>query len=330
MNMHFPQNIQTMGELKDLARIPFMIISPKSSKPIIEVVQDILVGSYRITNDNVKLSNKVVSNLQMVNSYFDTKLKNKKEFTGKEIFSMILPPGFFIKNRKLDIVDSLIKDGKLDKKSFQSISNGLIPVIYHDYGPYEAKRFMDNTQRLICRWLMLDGFSVGISDLVMQDETNEQIKAKIKELKQKAYKDLSEFRKGNLNNNSISNNEAFVEANIIKTLNNINKDVSSICLSKIQDDSNRMINMIRSGSKGKENNVAQMIGCVGQQNFEGKRISYGFTQRTLPHYTKYDDGPDARGFVENSFIHGLTPQEVFFHAMGGREGLIDTAVKTSD
>ena len=71
-----------------------------------------------------------------------------------------------------------------------------------------------------------------------------------------------------------------------------------------------------------------MIACVGQQNVDGKRINYGFTDRTLPHYTKYDDGPDARGFVENSFISGLSPQEVFFHAMGGREGLIDTAVKS--
>lgn len=326
--MHFPQSIQTMGELKDLASIPFMIISPKSGKPIIEVVQDILVGSYRITNDRVNLPEKVVANLQMVNSYFDTSLNNKESFTGKEIFSKILPPSFFINNKKLEIVDSIIKSGQLDKKSFQSITNGLIPVIYHDYGPYEAKRFLDNTQRLICRWLMLDGFSVGISDLVMQSQTNQEIKQKIKELKQKAYEDLGEFRKGNINNDSISNNENFVEAKIINTLNDINKQVSKICLDNIRDESNRMINMIRSGSKGKENNVAQMIGCVGQQNFDGKRISYGFTERTLPHFTKYDDGPDARGFVENSFIHGLTPQEVFFHAMGGREGLIDTAVKS--
>jgi DNA-directed RNA polymerase II subunit RPB1 len=81
--------------------------------------------------------------------------------------------------------------------------------------------------------------------------------------------------------------------------------------------------MVRSGSKGKDTNVAQMIAAVGQQNVDGKRVAYGFTDRTLPHYNKYDDGPAARGFVENSFINGLTPQEMFFHAMGGREGLID-------
>lgn len=40
--------------------------------------------------------------------------------------------------------------------------------------------------------------------------------------------------------------------------------------------------------------------------------------------------PAAKGFVENSFYSGLTPTEFFFHTMGGREGLVDTAVKTAE
>ena len=88
--------------------------------------------------------------------------------------------------------------------------------------------------------------------------------------------------------------------------------------------------MVASGSKGSTINISQMISCLGQQNVDGKRIPYGFEDRTLPHFLKYDDSPESRGFVENSFIGGLTPQDFFFHAMGGREGLIDTAVKTSE
>ena len=91
-----------------------------------------------------------------------------------------------------------------------------------------------------------------------------------------------------------------------------------------------MISMLKAGSKGSTINVSQMVACVGQQNIEGRRIPYGFTDRTLPHYKKFDDGAEARGFVENSFVKGLTPQEFFFHAMSGREGLIDTAVKTAE
>jgi DNA-directed RNA polymerase II subunit RPB1 len=74
----------------------------------------------------------------------------------------------------------------------------------------------------------------------------------------------------------------------------------------------------------------QIIACVGQVNVEGKRIPFGFRHRTLPHFIKDDYGPESRGFVENSYLAGLTPTEFFFHAMGGREGLIDTAVKTAE
>jgi DNA-directed RNA polymerase II subunit RPB1 len=84
------------------------------------------------------------------------------------------------------------------------------------------------------------------------------------------------------------------------------------------------------GSKGSYINISQIIACVGQQNVDGKRIPYGFRNRTLPHFTQDDHGPESRGFVANSYLRGLTPQEFFFHSMGGREGLIDTAVKTSE
>ena len=69
---------------------------------------------------------------------------------------------------------------------------------------------------------------------------------------------------------------------------------------------------------------------VGQQNVEGKRIPFGFKHRTLPHFIKDDYGPESRGFVENSYLAGLTPTEFFFHTMAGREGLVDTAVKTAE
>ena len=91
-----------------------------------------------------------------------------------------------------------------------------------------------------------------------------------------------------------------------------------------------MTNMVSSGSKGSNLNISQMISCLGQQNVDGKRIPYGFVDRTLPHFQNMMILQKARGFVENSFIDGLSPQEFFFHAMGGREGLIDTAVKTSE
>ena len=205
------------------------------------------------------------------------------------------------------------------------MSKGIIPVLFHDYSPFEVRRFLDNTQRLMCRWLTLGGFSVGISDIIVDDKTNEHIKVTINKKKKEAYEMFQDVRKGTFKNMSIFSNEENFEREIRNVLNAMNKELGRV---KLDEQTNRMINMIKSGSKGKEENVAQMVAAVGQQNVDGKRVSYGFTDRTLPHYTKYDDGPESRGFVENSFINGLTPQEVFFHAMGGREGLIDTAVRS--
>ena len=111
-------------------------------------------------------------------------------------------------------------------------------------------------------------------------------------------------------------------------LNNARKEASKIGRGSLNKD-NRFLIMTSAGSKGNDINMAQMISCLGQQNVDGKRIPYGFENRTLPHFCKFDDSPEARGFVENSFISGLTPSELYFHAMGGRVGLIDTAVKTS-
>lgn len=93
---------------------------------------------------------------------------------------------------------------------------------------------------------------------------------------------------------------------------------------------NRLKAMVFAGSKGSDLNISQIMACVGQQNVEGKRIPFGFKKRTLPHFSKDDFGPESKGFVENCYLNGLTPSEFFFHAMGGREGLIDTAVKTAE
>ena len=338
MNLHCPQNIQTMNELMDIAAVPYMILAPRDGKPIIEVVQDTLLGAFRLTKDATRIQDKTMANLQMVNSYFSGSLPDPNKhhmYTGKEAYSQILPPGLFInrknkKDEKFIIDNSSLVSGTLDKTVFHGITTGMLPVIYHDYGPFEVRKFLDNTQRLICRWLLTSGFSVGISDLVTDTKTDEELKNKIREMKTKAYTKLDEIRRGMIDNNSIFNNEEYIEREIIGILNETTSEVGKIGLSQIDENVNRMINMVKSGSKGKETNVAQMIACVGQQNVDGKRITYGFTDRTLPHFTKYDDGPEARGFVESSFISGLSPQEVFFHAMGGREGLIDTAVKTSE
>mgnify|MGYP001314247726 CR=1 FL=1 len=350
MNLHLPQSVQTENELKMLSNVTSQIISPRESKPIISVVQDVTLGLYRLTKDTSMLNEKQVFNLMMTNTKFKGVVPEPiyvkddvKKWNGKQLLSEILPPNLNVvnKNNQYDesnknnkdnlivIEDGKIKQGVFDKKIYQDRTNGLVHILFNDNGQDEARHLFDNTQKLICDWLVYSGFSVGISDLVISKEMNDEMKKVINDMKVKVYDIIRKVHENNYENNSFDSNKQNFENDVNKLLNDARNEVGKIALKNITDD-NRMINMIKSKSKGNPVNIAQMISTLGQQNVDGKRIPDGFTDRTLPHFTKYDDGPESRGFVENSFINGLTPQEFYFHAMGGREGLIDTAVKTSE
>lgn len=119
------------------------------------------------------------------------------------------------------------------------------------------------------------------------------------------------------------------ETSVNQILSRTRDDAGKAAVNSLKKDNN-FKQMVVAGSKGSAINISQIAACVGQQNVEGKRIPFLFRDRSLPHFTKGDQGPESRGFVENSYLSGLQPAEFFFHAMGGREGLIDTAVKTSE
>ncbi len=332
-----------------LAAVSTQIISPKDSGPIVSVVQDVALGIYRITKDDVRVSEKQLFNLMMSNSRFNgiapepyENINNVKKWSGKQLLSGVLPPtvNLDMKNTNFDsdkpggdeanhvvIKRGEILQGKFDKRIYQEKTNGLVHSIYNENGQEATKDLFNNTQKLICDWLVLSGFSVGVSDLIISNSTKDEMSQVINNMKTKVYEIMKNIHQGTFENKSIMSNNDYFEKEVNSFLNDAIKDVGKIGLKNIDDD-NRMINMIKSGSKGKAINVAQMISSLGQQNVDGKRISYGFDDRTLPHYTKYDDGPEARGFVESSFITGLNPCEFFLHAITGREGLIDTAVKT--
>ena len=337
MNMHVPQSLQTENELLSLASVPTQIISPRESSPIISVVQDIVVGLYRISKDKVFVNNKQYFNILAGNSKFtgnfmkpSSQINGAMIWEGRELLSSVINPLVNVNTNKLVIEDGIIKKGKVDKKTYQDMTTGLVQHVYNELGAEECQALFDNTQRLICDWLVYNGFSVGISDLMINKSTDEKLKNVVKDCKKDVYNIIRDVHMNRLENFTIMNNLENFENLINQKLDDATKKINNIGTENINDRDNRMINMINSKSKGNPINVSQMMASVGQQSVEGKRIMYGFDNRTLPHFTKYDDGPESRGFVENSFIKGLTAQEFFFHAMGGREGLIDTAVKTSE
>jgi DNA-directed RNA polymerase II subunit RPB1 len=191
-----------------------------------------------------------------------------------------------------------------------------------------SSKFIDDLQNVVTEYMKSSAFSVGVSDLISDQKTNDEIIKVITQKKQDVKNLIDKTQIGIFDNNTGKTNEEEFETQVNSILNQATSESGKIGLKNLSKN-NRFVTMVNAGSKGSDLNISFMISCLGQQNVDGKRIPYGFEHRTLPHYTKYDDSPGARGFVESSYINGLTPQELFFHAMGGRVGLIDTAVKTS-
>jgi DNA-directed RNA polymerase II subunit RPB1 len=229
----------------------------------------------------------------------------------------------------IKIREGQILQGVFDKGIFNKPGRGIVHTTYNDYGSQDAVNLLDNIQCVIENYLIMKGFSVGISDLIADSKTRDDMNAVIQDCKKDIEGIILQVHTDLFTNNTGKTNQEEFENRAFAALNKAIAEAGKIGEGSLSSE-NRLIAMVKAGSKGGPVNIAQMIACVGQQAPEGRRIPYGFTDRTLPHYKMYDDGAEARGFVESSFIRGLTPQEFFFHAMSGREGLIDTAVKTSD
>merc|ERR1719350_2720207 len=189
--------------------------------------------------------------------------------------------------------------------------------------------FYGDIQTVVNNWLLLEGHSIGIGDTIADPGTYQDIISTITHAKDevinvihKAHSDQLEATPGNTLRQTFENQ-------VNRILNNARDKTGGSAKRSLNEFNNFKV-MVVAGSKGSDINVSQVIACVGQQNVEGKRIPFGFRKRTLPHFVKDDYGPESRGFVENSYLAGLTPSEFYFHAMGGREGLIDTAVKTAE
>ncbi|XP_054731469.1 DNA-directed RNA polymerase II subunit RPB1-like isoform X2 [Anastrepha obliqua] len=219
--------------------------------------------------------------------------------------------------------------GILCKRTLGATAGSLLHIAYIELGHQIAGEFYANIQKVVNAWLLIEGHSIGIDDTIADPATYKEIQNAIAKAKndvmlviQKAHHMQLEPTPGNTLRQTFENQ--------VNRILNDARDKTGGSAKKSLTEYNNLKAMVIAGSKGSNINISQVIACVGQQNVEGKRIPYGFRKRTMPHFIKDDYGPEARGFVENSYLAGLTPSEFYFHAMGGREGLIDTAVKTAE
>ncbi|KAK6617038.1 hypothetical protein RUM43_014824 [Polyplax serrata] len=356
MNLHVPQSMETRAEVENLHVTPRQIITPQANKPVMGIVQDTLTAVRKMTKRDVFLEKEQMMNILMFLPIWDGKmpqpaiLKPKPLWTGKQVFSLIIPgnvnmirthsthpdeeddgpykwisPG----DTKVMVEHGELIMGILCKRTLGTSAGSLLHICMLELGHEVCGQFYGNIQTVINNWLLLEGHSIGIGDTIADPQTYLEIQKAIKKAKEDVIEVIQKAHNMELEPTPGNTLRQTFENQVNRILNDA-RDKTGGSAKKSLTEYNNLKAMVVSGSKGSNINISQVIACVGQQNVEGKRIPFGFRKRTLPHFIKDDYGPESRGFVENSYLAGLTPSEFFFHAMGGREGLIDTAVKTAE
>ncbi|MBI5377489.1 MAG: DNA-directed RNA polymerase subunit A' [Thaumarchaeota archaeon] len=346
MNLHVPQSEEARAEAILLMRVQDQLISPRYGGPIIGALRDFITGAYLLTKDGTTLTPQEFANLAMIADYKGTfpepAIKNKSGclYTGKQLFSLFMPKDFnyvitskWSKGTKGPAKDVVIKNGQLisgviDKAAIGAEEpDSVLHRITKDYGNDEAKKFLNSILVMLKQFITHYGFSYGYSDLELPGKTKENIVAGIHETYDKVYDLISQAKKGTLQLSRGLSAEEALEAYIVNELSKA-RDKAGSTADKSFDETNSGRIMATTGARGSSLNIGQMAGALGQQSIRGKRIHKGYNNRSLPHYKENDTNPDARGFVKSNYREGLSTLEFFFHAMGGREGLVDTAVRT--
>ncbi|XP_064391551.1 DNA-directed RNA polymerase III subunit RPC1-like isoform X2 [Halichondria panicea] len=362
MNLHLPQTEEARAEALVLMGTKANMVTPRNGEPLIAAIQDFITASYLLTRKDVFFDRGRFC--QIVAAMLHGKdrgtrvdlpppaiVKPVRLWTGKQVISVLLRPNKeskvemnlrakgkqYTKNEDLCSNDSFVvihnselMCGALDKSSLGSGSKtNIFYILLRDFGQQEAADCMSRLARLCPFFLSNRGFSIGIGDVTPGKGL---VRAK-ENLVDNGYSNcddfIQSFKDGKLQTQPGCSVEETLEAVILRELSVIRDSAGKACKKELHHTNSPLI-MALCGSKGSFINISQMIACVGQQAVSGKRMPDGFEDRALPHFPRRSKAPAAKGFVKNSFYTGLTPTEFFFHTVGGREGLVDTAVKTAE
>jgi len=322
MNIHSPQTEEARAEAKILLDVKKNLMSPKNNTNLIGCVQDSITGNYLLGLNNFS---KEEANQLLYQSGLDFE-PVKKNISGNELFSMILPKIDF-SNDSIKIKDGEIVKGVIDKTTFGDEDGELIKELDKSVGREETFDIINNAFNLGKTYLTQHGITACVEDFDLKESVIEETEEIIKKAEKITKEIIESYENKNLEIIPGKTLEESREIKILQVLNEVRTKIGSIVKEKFPKE-NPISSMIKAGGGGNILNITQMACCVGQQALWGKRIDFGFTQRTLSFFNKGDLSPKARGFIRSSFIKGLRPDEFFFGAIAGRDSLMDTALRT--
>jgi DNA-directed RNA polymerase III subunit RPC1 len=360
MNMHLPQTEEARAEAHLLMGVHNNLTTPRNGEPLVAASQDFLSASYMLTQNDQFFSFEqyctLVTYFGDAEEHIDVPMpaiyKPIKLWTGKQVFSAMIRP-----NKDSTVLVNLetkeknysrdkhfcpndgwvafrsgeLISGNVAKKTIGDGSKtGLLYIVLRDYGSEKTANIMDRWAKLCGRYMGTHrGLSIGISDVAPNDELTAMKHGILLEGYLQAEANIMHYERGDLTLRPGCNLLQSLEEVLNGILGRLRESAGQEAMKQLSWHNSPRI-MAACGSKGSPLNISQMMSCVGQQAVGGLRIQDGFVNRTLPHFEYHSLTPAAKGFVANSFYTGLTATEFFFHAMGGREGLVDTAVKTAE
>ena len=324
MNMFVPQQIQTQMEIANIASVSKHIITPRYSGTIIKLKQDTVVGSFLITEKAIDVNWMDAMNILMNCNNIDPQIKKlqKVNMNTHRLFSTIIPPTInYINGEKIEIKNSELVKGTVNGSI---LNDNIIGNSWDRHGPALTKDFIDNSQRLVVNYFLTKGFTTGMGDAILPKADRLEMRKYLEEKTLEIQHLITEIE----NFPDLLDAETF-EKQIYSLLTVAQGELAKMAMKKTNS-SNNFYAMIESKSKGNDLNFGKIVGGIGQGVLQFERIKKKVNGRTLVHFSQNDDTAIGRGFIVNSFFSGLEPHEFYFDHMTGREGLIDTAIKTSD
>ncbi len=353
MNLHVIQKEEARAEARIIMKVKEQIMSPRFGGPIIGGIHDHVTAMFLLTHNNPLFTENqtlhILSYIDLERHPIPEIVNGAKMFRGRDIFSSILPRGLNMqfrsklckgakngvceyendpKDTNVTIADGNLETGTVDEEAIGPFSGQIIDKIFRKFGSEEASRFVDRMTRLSVGLISLYGFSTGIRDYDIPENAVKRIEEISVEAVEKIDRLIENYREGLLESLPGRSIEETLEIQILGITGEVRDESGKIASSFLGLNIPAVI-MARSGARAKMLNISEVAGMVGQQSVRGGRINRGYYKRTLPHFRLDDIGAPARGFVKSSYKSGLNPVEYFFHSIGGREGLVDIAVRTS-
>jgi len=280
------------------------------------------------------------------------------KWTGKELFSLLLPNDLNLsysaeiskcpvvyppEDASVVIKNGILTQGVIDESAYGSFSGKILDKIVKEYGPGRAKEFLDRSTDLAICGIMKTGITTSLNDEEIPEEAQDRINEHLNKKMEEVDMLVQSYEEGYLQALPGRSLEETLEMKIMQVLGEARDMSGSIAenyltmgkqypedpYDHVMAVENHSVVMARTGARASMLNLTQITACVGQQAVRGGRIERGYLNRTLPHFKKGELGAKAKGFVHSSYKSGLDPIEFFFHAMGGREGLVDTAIRTA-